>query len=68
MESFDTLVTTDWLAAHLNDPEVRIVDIRGYVRKSDLGGDARGPIIWPRAASTTRPTFPAPSTWTGRAT
>jgi thiosulfate/3-mercaptopyruvate sulfurtransferase len=37
MESFDPLVTTDWLAEHLNDPEVRIVDIRGYVRKSDLG-------------------------------
>ncbi len=38
MESFDPLATTDWLAEHLNDPEVRIVDIRGYVRKTDLGG------------------------------
>jgi thiosulfate/3-mercaptopyruvate sulfurtransferase len=25
------LVTTDWLAAHLNDPDLRIVDIRGHV-------------------------------------
>jgi thiosulfate/3-mercaptopyruvate sulfurtransferase len=26
------LVETDWLAAHLNDPRLRIVDMRGYVR------------------------------------
>jgi len=32
---FDPLVTTDWLAEHLDD--VRIVDIRGYVKKTDLG-------------------------------
>jgi thiosulfate/3-mercaptopyruvate sulfurtransferase len=32
---FDPLITTDWLAEHLDD--VRIVDIRGYVKKSDLG-------------------------------
>ncbi len=38
MENFDSLVTTDWLAEHLDDPEVRIVDIRGYVKKTDLGG------------------------------
>jgi thiosulfate/3-mercaptopyruvate sulfurtransferase len=38
MESFDPLATTDWLAEHLNDPEVRVVDIRGYVKKTDLGG------------------------------
>jgi thiosulfate/3-mercaptopyruvate sulfurtransferase len=25
------LVTTDWLAEHLGDPDVRVVDIRGYV-------------------------------------
>jgi thiosulfate/3-mercaptopyruvate sulfurtransferase len=25
------LVSTDWLAAHLNDPNLRIVDIRGHV-------------------------------------
>lgn len=25
------LVTTDWLAAHLDDPNLRIVDIRGHV-------------------------------------
>src|ERR1044071_5643336 len=27
----DPLVTTDWLAAHLGDPNVRVVDMRGYV-------------------------------------
>ncbi|MDR3633863.1 MAG: sulfurtransferase [Isosphaeraceae bacterium] len=27
----DHLVTTDWLEAHLHDPAVRIVDMRGYV-------------------------------------
>jgi thiosulfate/3-mercaptopyruvate sulfurtransferase len=34
MMNFDPLVTTDWLAEHLDD--VRIVDIRGYVKKPDL--------------------------------
>lgn len=33
----DTLVTTDWLADHLNDPNLRIIDIRGYVHTRDLG-------------------------------
>ena len=32
-----TLVTTEWLAAHLDDPAVRVVDIRGYVTTTDLG-------------------------------
>ena len=27
----DPLVTTDWLAAHLGDPDLRVVDCRGYV-------------------------------------
>src|SRR5580658_6061335 len=27
----DPIVTTDWLEAHLDDPDVRVVDIRGYV-------------------------------------
>jgi thiosulfate/3-mercaptopyruvate sulfurtransferase len=36
MENFDPLVTTDWLAEHLEDPGARIVDIRGYVKKTDL--------------------------------
>jgi thiosulfate/3-mercaptopyruvate sulfurtransferase len=36
MENFDPLVTTDWLADHLRD--VSLVDIRGYVKKTDLGG------------------------------
>jgi thiosulfate/3-mercaptopyruvate sulfurtransferase len=34
----DPLVSTGWLAEHLEDPDLRIVDIRGYVRKTDLGG------------------------------
>src|ERR687898_1081169 len=38
MEKMDPLVTTDWLAAHLDDEKVRVVDIRGYVEKTDLGG------------------------------
>ena len=37
MQDFDPLTTTDWLAEHLEDPNVRLVDIRGYVRKTDLG-------------------------------
>ncbi len=37
MQSFDPLATTEWLAENLEDPNVRPVDIRGYVRKTDLG-------------------------------
>ncbi|HKZ27417.1 MAG TPA: sulfurtransferase [Rubrobacteraceae bacterium] len=37
MENHDPLVGTDWLGEHLNDPNLRIVDIRGYVKKTDLG-------------------------------
>jgi thiosulfate/3-mercaptopyruvate sulfurtransferase len=36
-DNYDTLVSTAWLAAHLDDPSLRIVDIRGYVKKRDLG-------------------------------
>ncbi|MDP8925470.1 MAG: sulfurtransferase [Actinomycetota bacterium] len=36
-DDHDTLVSTDWLAEHLDDPSLRIVDIRGYVKKRDLG-------------------------------
>ena len=35
--TFDPLTTTDWLARHLDDPDLRVVDIRGYVKKKDLG-------------------------------
>jgi thiosulfate/3-mercaptopyruvate sulfurtransferase len=38
MENLDPLVTTCWLAAHLEDDDLRVVDIRGYVDKTDLGG------------------------------
>ncbi|MGI9049604.1 MAG: sulfurtransferase [Rubrobacteraceae bacterium] len=36
-DTFDPLASTRWLAENLNDPDIRIVDIRGYVKKSDLG-------------------------------
>lgn len=31
------LAETEWLAAHLHDPNLRIVDMRGYVRGTELG-------------------------------
>ena len=36
----DPLVTTDWLADHLHDPAVRVVDIRGYVTTRPVGPGA----------------------------
>ena len=41
------LVTTEWLAAHLTDPDVRIVDVRWYLLDKDKTGQseyARGHI------------------------
>ncbi len=38
MESSEPLISTGWLAEHLDAPGIRIVDIRGYVKKKDLGG------------------------------
>ncbi|MDP9409122.1 MAG: sulfurtransferase [Actinomycetota bacterium] len=38
MENIDPLVGTAWLAEHLQDEDLRVVDIRGYVRKTNLGG------------------------------
>ena len=32
------LVSTDWLAAHLNDPNLRIVDVRWYLFEKDKTG------------------------------
>jgi thiosulfate/3-mercaptopyruvate sulfurtransferase len=32
-----TLVSPEWLAAHLDAPGLRVVDIRGYVKTEDLG-------------------------------
>ena len=37
MDNFDPLITTDRLAERLEDENVRVVDIRGYVKKTDLG-------------------------------
>ena len=37
MEEFYPLVQTTWLQEHLKDEDIRVVDIRGYVRKKDLG-------------------------------
>ena len=31
----DLLVETDWLAEHLSDPSVRVVDIRGLIKPAD---------------------------------
>lgn len=33
-----SLVTTEWLAEHLHDPSVRVIDTRGAVTTEDLGG------------------------------
>src|SRR5919204_180008 len=59
------LAEPEWLAAHLDDPQVRVVDMRGYVRTVDLGdGLAR----WRREGRPlTRevPAFP-PATFTPR--
>jgi thiosulfate/3-mercaptopyruvate sulfurtransferase len=33
----ESLATTEWLAAHLNDPSVRVVDMRYYVRMTSGG-------------------------------
>jgi len=38
MERADLLVETTWLAEHLNDPQIRIVDMRGYVRTVEHDG------------------------------
>lgn len=37
MENFDPLASTEWLAERLEAPDLRVVDIRGYVKKTDLG-------------------------------
>ncbi|CAN5659210.1 sulfurtransferase [soil metagenome] len=37
MQTFDPLLQTDWLLENLQNPDLRVVDIRGYVRKTDLG-------------------------------
>lgn len=31
----DSLVTTAWLAEHLDDPNVRVLDVRGYIHHTD---------------------------------
>lgn len=36
-DGINQLVSTEWLEEHLVDSSVRIVDIRGYVKKQDLG-------------------------------
>jgi thiosulfate/3-mercaptopyruvate sulfurtransferase len=37
VDSFDPLAQTGWLQDHLEAPDLRVVDIRGYVKKTDLG-------------------------------
>src|SRR5437764_12828232 len=38
MERSRFLVETTWLAEHLHDPNVRVVDMRGYVRTTEQDG------------------------------
>jgi thiosulfate/3-mercaptopyruvate sulfurtransferase len=38
--SVPALVSTDWLAQHLNDPLIRIVDVRWYLLDSDRTGQS----------------------------
>src|SRR6266550_6243027 len=38
MERSQFLVETSWLAEHLNDPHIRIVDMSGYVRTVERNG------------------------------
>ena len=38
----EQLVSVDWLADHLDHPGVQVVDIRGYVRTTDLGDGKQG--------------------------
>ena len=33
----NSLISADWLSQHLDDPNLRILDIRGYVKSEDLG-------------------------------
>jgi thiosulfate/3-mercaptopyruvate sulfurtransferase len=33
----DSLVSTDWLESHLNQPGLQVIDIRGYVKVIELG-------------------------------
>ncbi len=33
LKNQDPLVSTGWLEEHLDDPDLRVVDIRGYVRR-----------------------------------
>ncbi len=42
MEDFDPLAQTGWLHDHLEYPDLRVVDVRGYVRKTDLGDGRQG--------------------------
>jgi len=34
----DALVTPGWLRDHLDEPQLQVIDIRGYVRTEDAGG------------------------------
>ena len=42
MDTFDPLAKTGWLQDHLKDPNLCVVDIRGYVKKTDLGDGRQG--------------------------
>ena len=38
MERSELLVETSWLSEHLDDPHIRVVDMRGYVRTTEHDG------------------------------
>lgn len=41
MTTDDPLVNTEWLADNLDRPDLRILDVRGYVRTTPIGDDGR---------------------------
>ena len=57
-EPHDLLVTTDWLEAHLDDPDVRVVDMRGYVVTRPVAPGRRGGRLPGRARGVPRRPHP----------
>ena len=56
--AFEPLVTTDWLEAHLGDPDLRVVDMRGYVSTRPVGAGGRGGDLPGRARGVPRGAHP----------
>ena len=64
----DFLVSTDWLAEHLGDPNIRVVDIRGFVTTKPVAPGVEHATYRGAATNIWRRTFPGRSTSTGRPT